>query len=92
MKIYLVAILQIFIFINCAEKSKYLHPIDDEEYKILVTLTLGRFQKPVKERSVKEKSAVVRFWRAKGKFSVGQDKKLYYDGKQVRIDNLYNGK
>ena len=36
-----------------------------------------------KKRTRKVKCAVIRFWRAKGKFKLMQGK-LYYDGKEVK--------
>lgn len=80
----------VFLFIpflkvvNGVEKAKYIHPIGGDEYKILKELTLGTYNKPVKERSTIEKNTIIRFWRAKGKFTV-EAGKLYYDGKKVDI-------
>ena len=44
--------------------------IDDKEYKILKQLVNEKIVKLVKERSRKEKSAVVKFCRSKGKYTV----------------------
>ena len=65
----------------CARRQ-YIHPVDDEQYPILLKLAGGNFKTPVHERSKKEKSAVVKFWRAKGKFEI-KDGVLMYDDKQV---------
>ena len=62
--------------------ANYIHPVDDEDYKILKDLAEGTFTKSKKERTRKEKSAIIRFCRAKGKFKVIQGK-IYYDGKEV---------
>ena len=57
------------------------HLLDEEDYKIWKDLAEGTFTKSKKERTRKEKSAVIRFSRATGKFKVIQDK-LYYNGKE----------
>ena len=80
-KVFLLVIFQILILAHGVKKSKYIHPIDDKEYRILRKLTLGTFNKPVKERSTIAKSTIDRFWRAKGKFSV-EDSKLFNDGER----------
>ena len=54
-------------------KKKYTHAVDDEQYPILVRLTEGKFLKPVAERNKKERSAVVKFWQAKGKCKMKDD-------------------
>ena len=41
-------------------KRKYIHPVDDEQYPILVKLADGSFSRPVSEQSTKEKSAIVK--------------------------------
>ena len=60
----------------------YIHQVDEEDHKILKDLVEETFTKSKKEGTRKKKSAVVRFWRAKGNFKVIQGK-LYYDGKEV---------
>ena len=67
------------------EQEKYIQPLDEAEYKILLLLVQGQFTKPVKERSVKEKSVIVKFWRAKGKYHCDRKDSsvLYYDGRKV---------
>ena len=51
----------------------------------LEQLATGKFFKPVKQRLRKEKSAVVKFWRPKGKWTVNDDdtSALIYDSRQV---------
>ena len=55
-----------------------IHAVDNEEYNILLELASGTFSVPVKERTKNQKGAVVKFWQAKGKFTV-EGKQLYYD-------------
>ena len=45
--------------------ANYIHRVNEEDYKILKDLAEGIFTKSKKERTRKEKSAVIRFWRAK---------------------------
>ena len=63
--------------------KQYLHPIDDDEYELIKLLVKGQFSKPIKERTRKEKNAVIKFWRNKSKFEVKEDGKLYFTGKEV---------
>ena len=76
------------MLIGVDKRAGFRHAIDDEEYEILKQLVTRKFVKPVKERSRKEKSAVVKFWRSKGKYTVSDDdtSALLYDGKQVCAD------
>ena len=67
--IFLVVISLEISIIFCIRK-KYTHAVDDEQYLILVRLTEGKFLKPVAERNKKGRSAIVKFWRAKGKFEI----------------------
>ena len=55
------------------------------DFRQLEQLATGKFFKPVKQRLRKEKSAVVKFWRPKGKWTVNDDdtSALIYDSKQV---------
>ena len=62
--------------------------MDDEQYPILVRLTEGRFLKPVAERTKKGRSAVVKFWRPKGKFKM-KDSALMYNGKKVSVAIIF---
>ena len=57
---------------------------NDEQYPILVRFTKGKFLKPVAERNKRERSAVVTFWRAKGKFKM-KDGALMYNSKKVSV-------
>ena len=63
--IFLVVI-SLGVSVFCIRK-KNTYAIDDEQYPILARLPEGKFLKPVAERNKKEKSAVVKFWQAKGK-------------------------
>ena len=60
------------------------HTFNDEEYPVLVRFTEGKFLKPVAERKKRERSAVVKFWRAKGKFKM-KDGALMYNSKKVSV-------
>ena len=55
------------------------------DFRQLEQLATGKFFKPVKQRLRKEKSAVVKFWRPKGKWTVNDDdtSALIYDSRQV---------
>ena len=81
-----VLVLSVFVLLTGAvcSKRKYIHPVDDEQYPILHKLASGKYRKAVNERSKKERTAVVKFWRAKGKFKV-KDGVLMYDEKQVSV-------
>lgn len=48
-------------------------------------MAIRKFVKPVTGQSRKEKSAVINFWRFKGKYTASYDdtSALLYDGKQV---------
>ena len=49
-------------------------------------LQMDNFLKPVKERTRLEKSVVIRFWRARGKFTADTTGKiLLYDNKRVSV-------
>ena len=80
MKCFAIVLFIFLLFIADIFTANYIHWVDEGGYKILKDLAEGTFTKSKKERTRKEKSAVVRFWRAKGKFKVMQGK-LYYDGK-----------
>ena len=82
MKCFAIVLFIFLYFIADIFTANYIHWVDEEEYKILKDLTRGTFTNSIKECTRKEKSAVIRFWRAKGKFKVVQGK-LYYDGKDV---------
>ena len=65
----------------CIER-KYSHTVDDDQYPIFAKLAKGSFVKP--ESSKKEKSVVVKFWRAKRKFEI-KDGGLTYNGKKISL-------
>lgn len=82
--LFLFTSLVLTTFVNC-----FIHPVGEEEYDVLLLLAKGEFNKPVKERSQVEKAAVIRFWRAKGRFSADSTEKiLLFDNKQVRHSKL----
>ena len=82
MKCFTIVLFIFLYFIADIFTANYIHPVDEEDYKILKDLAEGTFTKSKKERTRKEKSAITRFCRAKGKFKVIQGK-IYYDGKEV---------
>ena len=51
------------------EITAFIHPVGEEEYDVLLQLANGKFSKSVHERTRVEKSAIIRFWRSKGKFT-----------------------
>ena len=61
--------------------------------EILKQLATGKFVKQVKGRSRKEKSAVIKFSKPNGKYTVSDDdtSALLYDGKQVCADFIVDG-
>ena len=67
------------------DKTNYIHAISEDDYKILVSLVNGDFNVPVKDRSRLQKSAIIKFWRAQGRFTVDEDTRsiLYYEGRKV---------
>ena len=73
MKCFAIAIF-IFLYFIAIFTANYIHLVDEEDYKVLKDLALGTFTKSKKEPTRKEKSAVIKFWRAKGKFKVIQGK------------------
>ena len=67
-------ITSIFLFLKTAN-CVFIHPIDDETYKILLKLCNNDSAAPV--------AAVVKFWRSKGKFE-NMNNVLCYDGRKVK--------
>ena len=56
--------------------------LDDETYSTLLELLKGEFNVPLQQRSTKQKSAIVRFWRNRGHLSL-QGGNVCFDGKPV---------
>ena len=80
--VLLVCISFVFIEHVCC----FIHPVGEEEYKVLVSLASGTFKKATNERTNAEKAAVIKFWRAKGRFSLDENGKvLLFDSKRVSI-------
>ena len=61
MKCFAIVLFIFFYFITDIFTANYIHPVDEEDYKILKDLTEGTFTKSKKECIRKEKSAVIRF-------------------------------
>ena len=74
MRCFAIAVFTFLYFIADIFTANYIHLVDEEDYKILKDLALGTFTKSKKEPTRKEKSAVIKFRRAKGKFKVIQGK------------------
>ena len=76
--------------------------MSDEQYDIIVKLVQGTFQVPCAERSQVERTALIRFYRNRERFTVkGNPPVLYFDGKEVLktsqrqalvINNFYSTK
>ena len=75
-------ITSIFLFLKTAN-CVFIHPIDDETYKILLKLCNNDSAAPVAKQTNVEKAAVVKFWRSKGKFE-NMNNVLCYDGRKVK--------
>lgn len=72
--------------INGKRGQRQMSAVDEETYNTLTSLTKGDFYVPVKERSLAQKAACIRFWRAKERFiirKVNGLEKLYFNGKEV---------
>ena len=82
MKVITFIFLFSFFFLKTAN-CLFIHPVNDETYKILLKLCNNDFAIPVTKRTNVEKIAVVKFWRSKGKFE-NIDNVLYYDGKKIK--------
>ncbi|XP_038044857.1 uncharacterized protein LOC119719458 [Patiria miniata] len=55
-----------------------------ETYEVIVALLKGTFVVPVRDRTKAERTALVRFWRNREKFSLAEDgHTLLFDGKRV---------
>ena len=76
------------ILIGVDKRAGFWHAIDDKEYETLKQLATEKFVDLVNERSRKEESAVIKFWKSKRKYNVSDDKTsaLLYDDKQVCAD------
>ena len=51
--------------------------VGKEVYDILISLVAGMFKKAKYERSQLEKAAVLTVWRAKGRFFLEEDRKVF---------------
>ena len=71
-----------FVDIVSSTSGKFIHSLNDNEYKTILKLCKKEFSVPVEERSKEEKAAIIKFWRHKGKFTNDGDT-LLYDGKKV---------
>ena len=80
-------VISLGISVFCIRK-KYTYGVDDEQYPVLVWLTEGKFLKLVAERNKKERSAVVKFWSATGKFKM-KDGCFFVHGKKVSVALIF---
>ena len=69
MNCFAIVLLIFLYFVAEIFNANYIHPLDKEDYKILKDLTERTFTKSKKKRTRREKSPVIRLWRAKGKIS-----------------------
>ena len=83
-KIITVYSLLIFVGLDliCIKCDQFIHPLKEEECEILLKLCKGEFSVPVANRSNLQKSAIIKFWRNREKFSQNKNV-LFYDGKKV---------
>ena len=79
------------LVVSClaARQGKFIHPVEQDEYHVLVKLAQGEFSVPVKERTRAEKSAIIKFWRARGKFTCEDDGTLLFNGRKVKKYDLF---
>ena len=77
--LYSVLFVTLFIFL---ERVSSISTLDDETYDIFVQLIKGEFAVPVKCRTDKQKSSLVRFWRNRDKLSL-RGGVLCYNGKSI---------
>ena len=75
-------LIPIFWFITYIQ-AVFIRPVSDETYETLMKLCKDEFNVPVVASSDIEKAAVVKFWRANGKFT-SQENILLYDGKKSK--------
>ena len=60
--------------------------LPDNIYEALINLAEGKALPPVKKRTTAMRTAAVRFWRAKGRILVKEEKgkkELYFDGRRM---------
>ena len=70
MKTLILGRLLLVILSSCIHPGFAITALDDETYEILVQMIEGKFNIPVTERTAKQNSARVRFWRNKDKLSL----------------------
>ena len=69
-------------FANCG----FIHPVGEEEYRVLLSLAAGNLATLKRERLNVKKAAVVKFWRSKGRFTTDESGKvLLLDNKRASI-------
>lgn len=74
----------ILLSTDVVSSVSHMHTFENKDYEILQMLVKETFQKPNKDRTQKEKTAIARFWRAKGSFKVRHGK-LFSDEKEVSL-------
>ena len=79
-----ISFVSVLLCINVVSNGSYKHPLDNEEYETLKMLIKRTFKKQKKDGTWKEKIAIVRCWRARGRFKV-RDGKLFFDEKEVSL-------
>ena len=83
-KIITVYNLLIFVGLDlvCIKCDQFIHPVKGKEYEIFLKLCKAEFSVPVANLSKLLKTAIVKFWRNRKKFSQNKNV-LFNDGKKV---------
>ena len=79
-----ISFVSVLLCIDVVSNGSYLHPLDNEDYETLKMLIKGTFKKQKKDGTWQGKIALVRFWRARGRFKV-RDRMLFFDEKEVSL-------
>ena len=79
---YFVLLAFVLHFTDILMTKDYIHPVCDSDYEILKQLAEGTFSKAKNERTCKEKSAVVKFWRRKRKSKVVNGE-MYFGEREI---------
>ena len=69
--------------IKMSKTKGYVHSMSPEQYNVILKLVKKTFNKPVRERSTLENSAITKYYRRKESFSLGKDGLLLFEGKKV---------
>ena len=75
-------VLTFFVVVHFVRYGSGISTLDNETYDVFLQLIKGEFSVPVKDRTDKQKSAVVRFWRNRASLSL-RGGGLFFNGKAV---------